>query len=76
MSAAAEFVTERMGTIRLVVWGGFASFAAALVGAVIVGLALAGPYEGAPDTLGFLAFEAAALVGTAVFVVVAAVTES
>ena len=70
MSAAAEFVSERIGTIRLVAWGGFALLVAALVAAVVSGLALAGPYAGDSDTVAFLAFEGAALAGTILFVAV------
>ena len=70
MSAAAEFVSERIGTIRLAAWSGFAFLVAALVAAVVGGLVVAGPYTGAPDTVAFLAFEGAALVGTVLMVVV------
>ena len=71
MSAAAEFVSERIGTIRLIAWAGFAFLVAALVAVVVGGLVVAGPYAGDPDTVAFLAFEGAALVGT---IVIAAVS--
>ena len=64
----AESVSQRIGLIRMVVWGGFGSLVAALVLVVIAGLVLAGPYAGDPDTVAFLAFEAAAVVGTVVMV--------
>lgn len=70
MSAAAEFVSERIGTIRLVVWAGFALLVTVLVAAVLGGLYVAGPYEGVPDRVAFLAFVGAALVGTAATVAV------
>ena len=74
MSAAAEFVSERIGTIRLVTWGGFAFLVTALVAAVLGGLLLAGPYAGEADPVAFVAFEGAAFVGTLVIVAIAVVT--
>ncbi len=74
MSAAAEFVIERIDTIRKVTWGGFAAFVAALAAVALAGVALAGPYHGTPDTLAFFAFEAAALVGTLAIVLVSVAT--
>lgn len=67
----AESVSQRMSLIRLVVWGGFGSLVAALVAVVVAGLVLVGPFAGDPDTVAFLAFEAAAVVGTAALVGVA-----
>ena len=64
----AESVSQRIGLIRMVVWGGFGSLVAALALVVIAGLVLAGPYAGVPDAAAFLVFEAAAVVGTVVIV--------
>ena len=70
----AESVSQKMGLIRLVVWGGFGSLVAALVAVVIAGLVLVGPFAGDPDTVAFLVFEAAAVVGTLAMVGLAVVS--
>ena len=70
--SVAETIEQKLGLIRLVVWGGFGSLVAALVGLAIAGLVLAGPYADSPEPVVFLALEAAAVVGTIVMVGVSA----
>ena len=70
----AESVSQRIGLIRTVVWAGFGSLVAVLVAVVIAGLVLVGPFTGVPDTVAFLTFEAAAVVGTLVMVGLAIVS--